>query len=170
VFVGNFAWAPNIEAVRTLLKDIWPKVQYEYGTASLAIVGKQFPKALKIMATGTISVHEDVEDIREVFLASDILLAPMGIGGGSKFKLLEAMASGTAVVTTSQGRMGIEAVPGKQLWEAQTAEQFVQTVRSIYSNPERTKMIIRSARQLVEEKYDWAVIAKRLDNVWNKSI
>lgn len=170
LFVGNFAWAPNIEAVRTLLKDIWPKVTNEYPAGVLTIVGKQFPKALRAMVSGNIFVREDVEDIRDVFLTSDILLAPMGIGGGSKFKLLEAMASGTPVITTAQGRMGIEALPGKHVWEAETAEQFVQSIQSIYSNQNMKKTIIRNARKLVEEKYDWSVIADRLDYVWRKSV
>lgn len=170
LFVGNFAWAPNIEAVRTLITDIWPRVKRALPGGVLTIVGKRFPASLQLQAGGDVLVREDVDDIRKVFWTADILLAPMGISGGSKFKLLEAMASGTAVVTTQSGRIGIDANPGSQLLEAGSSEQFAEAVTSIYSDIGKTKEMTRNARRLVEEKYDWRLIANTLETVWKESV
>ncbi len=170
LFVGNFLWAPNTEAIRTLLVSIWPKIVARYPNAVLTIVGKHFPKDVKKYVTGSVRLEEYVEDIQDAFHASDILLAPMGIGGGTKFKILEAMASGTLVITTPQGRMGIVGASGKELLEASTADEFVGAVTSVYDEQRTSKIITKNARKLVENTYDWKAIAEKLDAVWKGSV
>ncbi len=170
LFVGNFLWAPNTEAVRKLLVDIWPKIVMKYPGAVLTIVGKHFPQDLKKYVTDSIHLEEYVEDIQDAFYASDILLAPMGIGGGTKFKILEAMASGTLVITTPQGKMGITMTPKKEFLEASTTDEFVKAVTSVYDGQRASKTMTKNARKLVENTYDWQAIAEKLDCVWKGSV
>ncbi len=169
VFVGNFAWAPNAEAVRTLLRDIWPDINERMPGATLTIVGKGFPNSLRQIVGDHVRIREDVADIRTVYQESDVLVAPMGIGGGSKFKILEAMASGTAVVTTMVGSAGIDMYAGKHFWQAETKESFVHEIEGIFAHPRETTVITKNARTLVEKRYSWEQIAKALDAVWKQS-
>ena len=166
LFVGNFLWAPNKEALVTLLKNIWPAISKKFPTATLTIVGKQFPKSMESYVQKNVIVQQDLLNIHDAFISHDVLLAPMGIGGGTKFKILEAMASGTAVITTRAGYMGIQAKAGEHIVEANVTEDFVKAVTSLYANPQRTLVMTRAARLLVEKLYDWRVIAKSLDEVW----
>ncbi|MFZ2025166.1 MAG: glycosyltransferase family 4 protein [Microgenomates group bacterium] len=170
LFVGNFLWAPNLEAVRQLLTTIWLKILLVYPEAKLTIVGKHFPSGLRKYILPSVHLEEYVEDIRDAFAASDVLLAPMGIGGGTKFKILEAMATGTLVVTTKEGRMGIVGTSGKEFYEAATPEEFGSAVNTIYAHPETAKTITKNARKMVETMYDWQAIAEKLDVVWKGAV
>ena len=170
LFVGNFLWAPNIEAVRELLETIWLKILLVYPKATLTIVGKHFPTSLRKYILPSIHLEEHVEDIRDAFFGSDVLLAPMGIGGGTKFKLLEAMASGTVVVTTKAGRMGIVGTSGKEFYEAEEPDDFIRAVKHIYEHPAASKTMTKHARELVETMYDWQAIAEKLDAVWRSAV
>ena len=170
LFVGNFLWAPNTEAVRELLETIWLKMLLVYPSATLTIVGKHFPSDLRKYILPSVHLEEHVDDIRDAFAASDVLLAPMGIGGGTKFKILEAMASGTAVVTTKAGRMGIVGTSGKELYEAENSDDFIRAVKHIYDHPADAKTMTKNARELVEATYDWRAIAEKLDAVWRRAL
>jgi polysaccharide biosynthesis protein PslH len=166
LFVGNFSWAPNREAVSMLLKHIWPAISHKFPQAKLSIVGKQFPQSLRSCIKNNVVLFPDVVNIHDSFCTHDVLLAPMGIGGGTKFKILEAMASGTAIITTKAGYMGIQAVAGQHLLEANETKDFVQAVELLYTRPKNTMAMTRLARLLVEKKYDWRSIAIALDRVW----
>lgn len=168
-YVGNFAWVPNQEAVATLLTKIWPAIIQKFPDARLTIVGKQFPERLRSFVTSRVIVKNDVEDITKEYHDNDILLAPMGIAGGSKYKILEALASGTIVVTTKAGRKGIDCIPNIHVFEAETADDFVTCVTSIYTKPDKAAAVSLKARNLIEEKYSWDTIAKELDAVWRET-
>jgi glycosyltransferase involved in cell wall biosynthesis len=170
LFVGNFSWTPNIEAVRTLLTSLWPVIFKKYPEAKLTVAGRNFPAFLRSRLTDGVSVREDISDIRDIYAGNDILLAPMGIPGGTKFKLLEAMASGTAVITTKDGSMGLDVTAGTHVWEAESTEDMIRAIGDIYASPDKTRQRTRQARELVEQKYDWNSIAKKLDDVWKISV
>ena len=170
LFVGNFLWAPNTEAVRQLLTAIWLKILLVYPEAKLTIVGKHFPASLRKYILPSVHLEEYVDDINDAFAAADVLLAPMGIGGGTKFKIIEAMATGTIVVTTKAGRMGIAGKDGKEFYEAENADAFVGAVKQIYDHPSMSKTMTKQARTLVVEKYDWKAIAEKLDAVWRHAV
>jgi polysaccharide biosynthesis protein PslH len=166
LFVGNFAWAPNQGAVATLLHKIWPSVIQKFPQARLTIVGKQFPEALRTSLSSGVSVKSNVEDIVKEYAVHDILLAPMNIAGGSKYKILEAMASGTVVITSKAGIQGIDGVPNTHFLNAETTEDFLKAITTIYTNPDKANSITTNARKLIEEKYNWDILADELDSVW----
>jgi len=170
LFVGNFLWAPNSEAVRTLITTIWPKIIALYPNAQLSIVGKHFPKHLRSYVTSSIQVKEYVDDIRDAYSKSDVLLAPMGIGGGTKFKLLETMATGMLVITTTEGKMGLDVTNGKEVYIADTPEAFVSAARSVYDDPKTSLRMTKQARTCIEKQYDWKRIGEVLNTVWKGAV
>lgn len=170
LFVGNFLWAPNKEAAHQLLSNIWPNITRLYPNARLTIVGKHFPSSLQSLVTPSVSIEGYVEDIREAFKHADVLLAPMGIGGGTKFKILESMAAGTLVITTKEGRMGLAGTDGKEFIEAEDIDSYVTAVKLVFESPKKSIQMTRDARTLVENTYDWVEIGKQLNDVWKGAV
>lgn len=167
LFVGNFLWMQNRDALRYLLTDIWSKVQEIYPQAKLRVVGKNLSQAAKkqvLRAGGEMLEH--VEHIQEEFHAADVLLAPIRVGGGTKFKILEAMASGIPVITTTIGAAGLAVENGKELMVANTPDATVDALIKVLSSTDHTLRMVKRARACIEKQYSWKTIAIELDRVW----
>jgi len=169
LYVGNFAWMENRDAVFHLLKDIWPAVYGKYPQASLRIVGKNLPQHLRGMAdTPGVSFLEHVTDIQTELQRADIMLAPIRIGGGTKYKLLEAMASGLPVVTTKLGASGLLVTHDKEIFMADSPEETVRAIQALIE-PVRRMAIVTSARTRIEKHYSWETIAEDLNRAWEEA-
>lgn len=158
LYVGDFRWMENKDAAQHLIHDWWPAIHQKYPGSQLRIVGKHAPKEEYFVG--------EVENIQHEFNSADVLLAPIRIGGGTKYKILEAMASGLPVITTHQGVEGMKGENKKQFFLAKTAQDVVLLV-DILSNSMIRKTLVTNARTLVEKEYSWETIAKLLDTVWN---
>lgn len=170
LFVGNFNWAPNREAVGVLLKSVWPGIRNKFPKAVLTIVGSNFPGKMLPQDGMGITVKEHVHAIHDEFKQNDILLAPMGIGGGSKFKILEAMASGTLVITTVAGAGGITGLTDEHVITVNDPDEFAGMIPFLYSSLGKAKRMTRRARTFIETNYDWNSIAVKQDIVWKKQL
>lgn len=170
LFVGSFTWMQNRDAVLWLIKDIWPTLRARYKGATLRIVGRGMPVKLRsniLRQGGTLLEH--VEVIEDEFRNADILLAPIRIGGGTSFKILEAMASGVPVVTTSLGALGLNVKNGKELLIGDTSEEILSEVDYLLSSDKRRIAIAREARKKIVQEYAWDTIAKKQEAVWRKT-
>lgn len=170
LFIGDFAWMPNKEAVSVLLQRIWPEIHTRFPSAKLTIVGKQFPLSLNKYVTGDIRCVGRVSDIASIYDSHNVLLAPMGIGGGTKFKLLEAFATGIHVLTTKQGAMGLSVSPTKEYLEVYTPNDYVKALEFLCTDNKHAEVMARNARKTIETVYNWDIIADQLDKVWKQSI
>ncbi len=167
LFTGNFRWMPNTNAVRKLLDTIWPQISASFPKATLRIVGRDLPGALRDRCTGNGCTYAEwVEDIRTEYSRADFLLAPMTIAGGTKFKVLEAMAAGCVVLTSQAGIGGIGAVPGKEFVLVNSDDAYAGEIGRILARPQTYAAIAASARKLIETKYDWSAIAQIQDTFW----
>lgn len=144
IYVGNFKWMENRDAAEYLERDIWPEIKKRYPTAQLRIVGKG---------------RNTVERIQDELYNADIMLAPIRIGGGTKFKILEAMATGLPVITTTIGAAGLDK---NVLWIADSPGEMLTAIGDVMKNPEKVK----KARTLIEREYNWDTIAMKLETVW----
>lgn len=170
LFVGQFTWMQNRDSLGFLLREIWPEIQVSYPHARLTIVGKNIPAHLRnLISSPNIKLLEDVEDIRLVYHSHDALLAPIRIGGGTKFKILEAMASGLPVVTSSVGAMGIDVTHAKEVYIADTTLDVLNAIGMLLGNPEKRLELVKNARDCIEKNYTWIEIAKKLDHVWKET-
>lgn len=170
LFVGNFTWLQNRDAVSYLLKDWWPQIKQQFEGSKLTIVGPALPNNLRELANQpTVTLAGEISDIRRVYREADIMLAPLRIGGGTKFKVLEAMAVGLPVVTTAVGAMGFEMEQGKHLWLAETSLQAVGAIEKIVKETTGREMILKAGRELIQKKYNWQGIADRLNGVWQRA-
>lgn len=162
LFVGNFRWRPNREAARTLLVGIWPKITRALPGAALRIVGKDMPKEFQKFGVSA-------DDISKVYHDADILVAPHEIAGGTKFKMLEAMATGLPIVTTREGAAGLSMKAGVHYLEADDTQGFVDQIKRLCDNTALTRTITKNARRLVETTYNWDDIAQKLEYVWKNA-
>lgn len=170
LFVGNFRWLPNRDAAETLIRRIWPIVRRRFPEATLLVAGQDIPNVLRLRITqGGGHIEDHVADIAAVYQRADMLVAAHVIAGGTKFKMLESMATGTPVITTPEGVSGLDVEPGVHYFEASTPEEFAAQISYVWDNTARREIVAGNARKRIEERYDWNSIAGLLEQVWKNA-
>jgi glycosyltransferase involved in cell wall biosynthesis len=170
VFIGNFLWMPNKDVLRTLIQNVWPTIRASYPHAELHIVGAHVPGWAFHHADSGVLIDGIIPDVREAYLNADALIAPLTIAGGTKFKILEAMASGCPVITTSEGIEGIKGADVRCVKIASTPFDVSQAISDMYRNPRQWQQMCIHARELVEQQYSWPAIAETLSGVWKEAL
>lgn len=177
LFIGDFKWVQNRDAVLWLLSDIWPKIVKEAGKEediklSLWIVGKNMPQQIREMIhdENVIFDQEASSSTEEIFKQASLLVAPIQVGGGTSFKILEAMATGVPVVTTTLGIEGIKAKNGEEVLIGKDAESIASHVITILQTNTLYERITTQARRLIEEMYNWEKIVRKLEAVYQSAV
>ncbi len=173
LFIGDFHWIQNRDAVFFLITKVWPLIRksLEKEEAKLWIVGREIPEDIKRLVNDKgVIFDERAFDTQEVFQRTTLLLAPIRVGGGTSFKILEAMASGVPVLTTTLGIEGIEAKDGEEVVIVNTEKEFVsQTVR-LLKDRKLYDSLSRKGRKLIQDKYSWDKIVAKLEKVYEKAL
>lgn len=166
LYLGNFTWLQNREAVEVLVKKVWPKIKSHVLSAKLWIIGKDAQKFFPDLSAD-IRV-EEVEDVRSVYQRASVLVAPIYGGGGTRYKNFEAFASGLPVITTSIGIGGINAKDGEEVIVRDEPEEIAKAAVELFSNPTLAKKIANNAKKLVKDKFDWDPIARNLSRIYQQ--
>jgi polysaccharide biosynthesis protein PslH len=164
LFVGNFTYFPNKDAVMFFYTNVLQKI--DASRVTFTVIGKgaaQF-EALKDPAIKTI---EFIDEIKDAYYNADIFISPVKIGGGTNFKILEAMATGVPVVTFTPRVRDIGAVNGRDVLTGDTPEEFRDQVQRLIDEPELRARLAKNARKIIEEKFSWDTIGKNLHAVWS---
>jgi len=165
LFVGNFKWLPNKDAAKFLVNQIWPKILAKLPSAKLLIVGRNpTPDILKLDQAPRVTVKSDVADIRPVLKSASVLLAPIRNGRGTKYKVLEAMASGLPVVTTKLGIEGINCQDSVLV--AETSSGLAAKTIKVLSNNQLSRYLAAKAKKIVYAQYNWPIISHQLDTIY----
>lgn len=173
LFIGEFKWVQNRDAIEWIIKEIWPKLMAEFipsmasGGIKLWVVGRSIPNSIRKLTSDKNIIFDDKapKETEEIFKRADLLLAPIRVGGGTSFKVLEAMASGVPVVTTGLGN-AIEAKKDLEIAIAKDTQEFVIKIKKLLEDKEFYETIRNNARKLIEEKFNWKKIAQDLDVVY----
>lgn len=167
LFLGNYEYAPNVDAVEWALSDIAPRVWSEAPDVRFCICGHGMPASwAQRFADPRIEWRGYVPDLAEVQRHSAVFMAPLRAGGGSKLKVLEAMAAGLAVVSTREGLSGLPVQHGVQALAADDAPAFAQALTQLLSAPTQARALGEAARQMVRDTFDWATAAEQLEQVY----
>ena len=162
VFTGSMDWLPNEDAMLYFVDAILPLIKQQCPDVSLEVVGRSPSRKLQALAEREKSVRLTgwVEDIRPFVARGSICIVPLRIGGGTRLKILEAMAMSKAVVSTSVGAEGLPVQAGENILLADTPGDFADSVVSLLRDSKERKRMGASARVLVQEKYSWPKVAE----------
>jgi glycosyltransferase involved in cell wall biosynthesis len=168
--LGAMDWAPNVEGIDWFLAEVWPKLHLQFPDVPLYLAGRHMPdKYFKLNLEGVHTVGE-VEDATAFAKGKKMMVVPLLSGSGIRVKILEAMALGKVVITTSTGAEGIDCADGQHLLIANTAEEFIFAVGRILQDKNFATEVGMKARQLVMEKYNNEKIARGLADYFRKLI
>lgn len=167
VFTGKMDYRWNVDAALWFAGEVLPLARREIPDARLMIVGQNpSPRLDPLRADPHITLTGGVPDTRPFIRQADVYIAPLLVGSGTRFKLLEAMAMQRAIVTTSRGCEGFEVTSGQELMIADTAEAFARAVVALLKDPARRAEMGRRARAFVAARYDWRAILPRLESIY----
>lgn len=170
LFVGTFYWLPNVQAVKYLVNEVWPLVHEKLPEAHLHIVGfRPTPEIQAYNKLPHVKVSGSIKDIRQAYSRAHVLLAPVMWGKGTRYKILEAMATKTPIVATSLAVEGIKGLePEKHVLIGDDTQSLVdQTVRVLKDAKLQAKLA-KSSYELVHQDYNWQAISRDLDRVYQE--
>ncbi len=169
VFVGNYLHYPNADAVLHFHSEIWPLLKSRLPELKFLVVGQGPPPEVQNLSKDkTITVTGRVDDVRPFLKKGRVFICPVRLGGGFRGKILEAMAIGRPVVSTSLGAEGIPAHQRENIILADNPEDFAQGVEDLMTDDKLFERIRTNARKLVEEKYSWEKGVKVMEGVLEK--
>jgi glycosyltransferase involved in cell wall biosynthesis len=150
------SYYPNADGVLWYLRDIWPRVKDQVNNAQCYLVGAH-PSAAVQAYDGKQDVHITgrVPDVHDYLKKAWVYVVPLRIGGGIRLKILEAMASGRAIVSTAVGCEGLDVHPGRDLLQEDAPNAFADAVIALLQNHAKRDSIRKNARALAEAHYDW---------------
>lgn len=167
VFTGKMDFRPNVDAMLWFCDGILPRLRASRPDVTLAIVGRDPHGRVRALARRpNVTVTGYVDDIRPYVAGAQVYVVPLRMGGGTRLKVLEAMAMGKAIVSTALGAEGIAGHAGEHLILADTADDFVTAVLSLLADPDRRAALGSRARSLIEQEYAWEAIVPRMNDVY----
>jgi glycosyltransferase involved in cell wall biosynthesis len=168
LLVGWFRHDPNVDALRYFLESIYERIVQRHPDVKLRIVGSHVPRALERLAArwSSVELAGYVEDVRSELARAAVSVVPLRVGGGTRLKILESMAAGTPVVTTSIGCEGLEVEVDRHVLVGDSPEAFAARVSDLLADRDRQRRLAREARSLVELRYDWSRSAQALESVY----
>lgn len=159
LFAGGLAHYPNLDAARFFIARIWPRVRAVFPQATLSITGSTEGVDTAALRTDGIRLTGFVVDMHQMYAASDVVICPYRIGGGTRLKILEALASGVPVVSTTIGAEGIALTHGEHALLADDPEGFAAEVNRLCGDAALAAHLAENGRVLAETTYDWSCIA-----------
>ncbi len=165
VYVGGLNWFPNLDAINYFQNDILPIIKKEKPSVKLRVIGRLPGKPLKFVDSA-IDLLGFVNDDRPYISNTSIFIVPLRVGGGTRLKILNALSMSKAIVSTSIGCEGLEVTDGTNILIADTAEEFAAKVINLLNSPEKRKSLGESGRRLAIQKYEWNVVAKKMNQLY----
>lgn len=167
VFSGKMSYHANISMVKYLMEEIMPRIWKKRPTTRLYIVGKDPTRAiLDFGKHPLITVTGTVDDIRPFLWRATVAVVPLLYGAGIQNKILEAMATGTPVVTTARALLALQAEPGKELLAANDSDGFAAAVLQLIENPQIQREIGSAGESYVRTHHNWTSAADRLVDIY----
>ncbi len=169
--VTNFEWLQNLEAVNILLDEVWPKVKRLYPSAKLWLAGRKIPKQFtELPKTQDIEITESIHDSRDAYLGSTVMLTPIRGSGGTRLKILEAMAAGLPVVSTSVGVAGLNLKHNVHALISDNTDQLAHYTVELLQDTKRAQTIGKNGQDFIRKHFDWKSIVALHDEIYREAI
>lgn len=170
--VTNFEWLQNVEAVELLINKVWPKINKVHKSARLWIVGRKIPREILALSNKRedIEVTESIEDARDAYKSAYAMVTPIKGAGGTRLKILEAMAAGLPVVSTSIGVAGLNLVDQKHALIKDDMSGLANETIRLLKNKKLAKKIGRNGKKFIDKNFDWKQVVKLHGKIYDKAL
>jgi glycosyltransferase involved in cell wall biosynthesis len=166
VFTGKMDFRPNVDSALWFAQQVLPLIRREAPDVRFWIVGQNpHPRLEPLRADPAVELTGWVEDVRPYIAAAAVYVVPLRIGGGTRLKVLEAMAMGKPIVSTAVGCEGFEVVDGQELLMADAPSEFAAAVLQLIRQPELRERLGRAAGDFAASRYDWHMIVPKLERI-----
>lgn len=169
IFAGGMNWYPNRDAVTYFAREIWPRLRSADGMQfSVSLVGSSPPPEIVELARhdSRVLIPGFVDDIRPLFDEAEIFICPMRDGGGTRLKILDAMAMGKPMVSTRLGCEGIAVEEGRHALLADDPTTFANEIVRLAGDKGLRQSMAEEARRFVESKFSWKVIGEKVASIY----
>jgi len=169
IFVGSMDYHANIDAAVNFARNVWPILHDQKPELTFTIVGRDPASAVRELSSiAGLEVTGSVEDVRPFYHEAIAAVVPLRVGGGSRLKILEAMAAGVPVVSTTIGAEGLKVNDGENILLADNDQELVDKIVSVIDDENLRTRIVAAARALIAERYDWSKLGVTLTSVYTK--
>jgi len=165
-FIGTLDWLPNLEGIRWFLDHCWPLVHAKSPKLQFHLAGRKIPVDLQAIHSDGIVVFGEVPDASAFMSSLQLFVVPLHSGSGLRIKLLEAMAMGLPIVSTTVGAEGIPVVNGTHMLLADTAEEFAAAIQLIAGDPAFGYALGKNARELIADTYNMERTGRELSSFY----
>jgi polysaccharide biosynthesis protein PslH len=172
IFTGLLGWGPNVSAIEFMVHKVWPTVKSQIPDARLYLAGRNPPQHVRAFGEKdpSIAVIPDPEDMRPWLARASVSVCPILEGGGTRLKILDALAMGKPVVSTSIGCEGLRVTKGEHILVADTPEEFAAGIVQLFDNQKLRRRIGAAGRSLVEREYSWERIGAQLERAYRSAV
>ncbi len=170
VFAGSMAWYPNGDAMILFGEKIWPLIKKEIPDITMNLIGSRAPAEVVKYGEndGHFKVLGFVDDVRPTIARAAVYVVPIRVGGGTRLKILDAMAMGKAIVSHPIGAEGLDVTDGKDIVIAEEPELFAKRVVELVRDERKRRSISHQARKTVVEKYSWSTIIPNMEEFYRE--
>ena len=168
ILTGNMSYFPNADGARYLVEKIFPMVKKSVPLAKLYIVGQSPPRSVRNLESKDVVVTGFVQDIRAEYLKSSVAVSPIRFGAGTLNKVLEPLALGIPVVSTSLGIKGLDLEIGKDILVSDDSNGFAENVVRVLTDRHLRAKLARSATDKVRTRFSWTKVASRLEQYYGE--
>jgi glycosyltransferase involved in cell wall biosynthesis len=172
LFFGTLDYGPNADGLIWFCREVFPRLRESHLSVRLEVVGlNPPPRVLDLERIPGVHITGFVPDIRPKLWSATMCVVPLQVGGGTRLKILEALAAGCPVISTSVGAEGLDLVDGEHLLIADDADGFARGAIALLGSEDLRNRLARAGRQVVAQRYDWQQIALRLEDacLWTAS-
>lgn len=164
--LGAMNWQPNVEAVEYILQEIWPLIKNL--DIRLSLAGKDMPEDLFSYEASNLSIEGLVPSASEFMENKDVMIVPLLSGSGIRIKIIEGMALGKVIITTTIGAEGIDYTNNKDIIIANTPKEFKQAIEMLCNSPEKVDEIGQNARNLIQKEHNNESAVEELIRFYNE--
>jgi glycosyltransferase involved in cell wall biosynthesis len=170
IMASGMNWFPNRDAVLYMCNEIWPMLSSRTPDLTWTVVGASPPQQLIDLAARDrrVIVTGFVDDVRPYLSRAEIYLCPMRDGGGTRVKILDALAMSKPIVSTTMGCEGIAVTPDVDVLIADSPEDFVRQIERLHSDASLRRDLSQAARKLAVDQYSWPVIGRNLGAIYRR--
>ncbi len=169
IYIGSMDWYPNEDAVAFFADEVFPRIQEKVPDVAFSIVGgNPSGRVQKLAERDGVLVTGRVPEIKPYFAEATVFVVPLRIGSGTRLKILEALAMGKAIVSTSVGAEGLDLKNGEEIFIADEPEAFADAVTRLLTDAELRRRIGENGRARVERDYDWRRIGEKLHTLYTQ--